>query len=210
MYPLRPMVERDKPANIRYLEAREKAFVLMLLIFDRIILRDKSIDKLPELAKNYSKFLSVSDREPFLEAIDKFVDKISNPQYKEHIWAQILAIIMRSGTTRCDIKKSPGLDEVRRLVTFSPFCNHKVIAYVTSWEIISPSEVLDHRAHHRDYNMVRRMICDVITKMDGADLSMGAEYFIAGRIWRITGFFDRWDDNKPYIQKIMNAIDRRG
>lgn len=207
---VRAEIGRDIQPNTRFLKEREAAFSELLEIFTNITAGKEFVNRLPDAAKKYSQFLSVSDREPLLKAVDDWNKNFLVPHEKNIAWAKILSVVMSSGANRCDVK-SPGINEVNRLIPLSPFKNNDIIAHVTALAIISPNEVLQPLAHHEDYLKVRRLIYEVVAGRSGANLCLGAEYFVAGHIRLADDAAPmRWKADNPYVVEVVKPIDRRG
>ena len=177
----RAEIGREIPKNLQYLKDREESFKRLLEIFENITAGKEFVLRLPAAAKKYSQFLSVSDREPLIKAVDDWNLHFLNPIQKQNAWAKILSVVMSSGANRCDVN-SPGLNEVTRLIPLSPFKFDSIVAHVTAFSIISPNKILHPSTHHEDCQKVRRLVYEaVVKKGSGVDLLMGAEYFVVGR-----------------------------
>ena len=212
----RAEIGREIPKNLQYLKDREQAFAELLEVFTNITAGKEFVLRLPDATKKYSQFLSVSDREPLIKAVDDRNLQFFTPSEKKKAWAKILSVVMSSGANRCDVK-SPGIGEVKRLIPLSPFNDNDIVAHVTAHSIISPNDVLQATMHHEHYLAVRRLVYEAIIrnseKSQRADICMGAEYFVAGKIlWNVN--YLMWEsvssELNPYILQVVKPIDRRG
>ncbi len=209
----RAEIGREIPKNLQYLKEREVAFAGLLEVLKKITAGEEYILRLPDAAKKYSQFLSVSDREPLIKAIDDWNKNFLNVAPKDDAWARILSVVMSSGVNRCDVK-SPGLGEVKRLIPVSSFSQHDIIAYVTALGIISPNEILQPTAHHEHHLKVRRMVYAAVNRIEnGTDICMGAEYFVTGKVlWNQNSVL--WESVQnvynPYVLQVIKPIDCRG
>lgn len=206
----RAEIGREIPKNLQYLKNREQAFIELLKIFQNITAGQEYTLRLPDATKKYSQYLSVSDREPLIKAVDDWNKNFLDPAPKKEDWAKILSMVMSSGVNRLDVE-SPGLSEVKRLIPFSPFKGCDIVAHVSAYAIISPNEILNPRAHHEHYLRVRRKIYEAVVKIvyRQSDILMGAEYFFAGKFWPAMRLPD-WETGSTYLLQILKPIDRRG
>ena len=212
----RAEIGREIPKNQQYLKAREQAFAELLDILKKNTggnTINKLLDDLPDVARKYCQFLAVSDRELLTIAILDWIRYYYDHASKKEAWAKILSVVMSSGVNRCDVN-SPGISEVARLIPLSPFKDAEIVANVSAHTIISPNEILQLGSHHEHYLEVRRLvyesIANYISSAACGDICMGAEYFVAGRLFWESGHYKHWGTGSLHILRVVEPIDRRG
>ncbi len=194
---IRAEIGRELQPNTRYFKDREAAFSELLCIFEKITAGQEFTNHLPAAAKKYSQFLLISDRGPFIKAVDDFNLHFLASNLKTNDWVRILSVVMSSGANRYGVR-SPGVSEVARLIPLSPFKHWQIVAYVTALTIVSPNELLQSNAHHENYQKTRRLIYEWLNNIGcSVNLLMGAEYFVAV------------GQSVKYFLEVVKPIDRR-
>lgn len=203
------IVGHNIPSRTLYLKQREEAFITLMLKlgeceFNKMASapHQKSlVTATVDQAQKYSQFLPPYQRDVVVKSVTELIgyDGVSDFM-RARTWAELLSVILRSGTTRADVV-SPGKKEAARLLPLSPFNHHWFVAHVTNNVIIKTGDDFSFAPHLADYHPTRRKVYTAIAaNRDGAEICLGAEYFIA-----MQSIFSK----DAFIYMTVPAIDQR-